>query len=292
MAVSFVERAVVFDRGEERLVGVVAEPAAARRLGVLVVVGGPQYRAGSHRQFVLLARRLAAEGYAVMRFDCHGMGDSTGPMQSFEEAGPDIDAAIGTLLDAGAGAEKVVLWGLCDAAAGALAYWHATRDPRVAGMVLLNPWVRSRVGHARTQIRHYYRQRVLDAAFWKKLLGGGVDVGEAARGFVRAARTMLAGARRDASGSEALSFQDRMAEGLRTFSRPVLLVLSGRDLTAREFLDYARSHRRWEGLLERSNVRQVEVADADHTVSSAPWRTEVENLTLAWLGELDRSAAR
>ncbi len=48
------------------------------RLGVLIVVGGPQYRVGSHRQFVLLARALAARGFAAMRFDCTGMGDSDG----------------------------------------------------------------------------------------------------------------------------------------------------------------------------------------------------------------------
>ena len=30
---------------------------------VLVIVGGPQYRAGAHRQFVQLARRLAAAGF-------------------------------------------------------------------------------------------------------------------------------------------------------------------------------------------------------------------------------------
>ena len=42
---------------------------------VLVVVGGPQVRAGSHRHFVQLARHLATHGHAVMRFDVRGMGD-------------------------------------------------------------------------------------------------------------------------------------------------------------------------------------------------------------------------
>jgi alpha/beta superfamily hydrolase len=48
---------------------------------VLVIVGGPQYRAGSHRQFTLLARSLAEQGFAVLRFDYRGMGDSTGAMR-------------------------------------------------------------------------------------------------------------------------------------------------------------------------------------------------------------------
>jgi len=52
--------------------------------GVLIVVGGPQYRVGSHRQFLLLSRRLAAEGHPVMRFDYRGMGDASGAMRGFE----------------------------------------------------------------------------------------------------------------------------------------------------------------------------------------------------------------
>ena len=68
------------------------QPAAAR--GVVVVVGGPQYRAGSHRQFTLLARALAARGIPVLRFDCRGMGDSEGAQRDFEQLDDDIGAAV------------------------------------------------------------------------------------------------------------------------------------------------------------------------------------------------------
>ena len=54
------ERGIVFGCAGEELVGVVHPVASPVARGVLVVVGGPQYRVGSHRQFVLLARRLAA----------------------------------------------------------------------------------------------------------------------------------------------------------------------------------------------------------------------------------------
>ena len=42
-------------------------------IAVLVVVGGPQYRVGSHRQFVSLARALARQGMTTVRFDYRGM---------------------------------------------------------------------------------------------------------------------------------------------------------------------------------------------------------------------------
>ena len=63
MVSAYLERALVFECEGEQLVGIVAAPEAAR-VGVLVIVGGPQYRAGSHRQYVLLSRRLASAGVA------------------------------------------------------------------------------------------------------------------------------------------------------------------------------------------------------------------------------------
>ena len=64
-----------------RLYGVLHRPRSRGRSGVLIVVGGPQYRVGSHRQFVLLARFLAGRSIPVLRFDYRGMGDSEGEQQ-------------------------------------------------------------------------------------------------------------------------------------------------------------------------------------------------------------------
>ena len=91
---NYTESPVVFEIAGEYALGLLAEPEISCDRGVLIVVGGPQYRAGSHRQFVLLARRLAAQGHSVFRFDCRGMGDSGGAMRSFEAFSEDIGAAI------------------------------------------------------------------------------------------------------------------------------------------------------------------------------------------------------
>ena len=71
------EVGLLFNCAGETLVGVLARPPSSQlqgSLGVVIIVGGPQYRAGSHRQFVSLARALAAAGHAVLRFDYRGMG--------------------------------------------------------------------------------------------------------------------------------------------------------------------------------------------------------------------------
>ncbi len=70
---------VVFPCGSDRLVGMLhrGDTDRRRQRGVVVVVaGGPQYRAGAHRQFVSLARKLAQHGYPVLRFDLRGMGEA------------------------------------------------------------------------------------------------------------------------------------------------------------------------------------------------------------------------
>jgi len=65
------ELAFTFDCEGETLVGILHQPTRpsqgrdAQRTGVVVVVDGPQHRAGSHRQFVHLARHLAAASPAL-----------------------------------------------------------------------------------------------------------------------------------------------------------------------------------------------------------------------------------
>lgn len=110
------EEAVVFGFAGEQLVGVLARPErsngeAGSRLGVLVVVGGPQYRVGSHRQFLLLSRKVAAAGFPVFRFDYRGMGDSSGEQRDFEAVSGDIGAAVDAFLKACPSVKEVVLWG-------------------------------------------------------------------------------------------------------------------------------------------------------------------------------------
>ena len=68
------EKALVFDCENEQLPGIVHRPSAPAARGVVILVGGPQYRVGSHRQFILLARFLAAQNFAVSRFDYLGSG--------------------------------------------------------------------------------------------------------------------------------------------------------------------------------------------------------------------------
>ena len=279
------ERALVFECGGERLYGILGLPtqAAACTRGVLVVVGGPQYRAGSHRQFTLLARDLAREGVATLRFDYRGMGDSEGTARGFEEVGDDLRAAINAFMAALPGMRQVVLWGLCDAASAIGMY--AARDPRVAGVVLLNPWVRTEDGLARATLRHYYGARLRDPAFWRQLLRGGLDWRRSLASLLallRKASGAPAPATNDGAGASA-ALPERMRAGLQAFRGQVLLVIAGQDLTAREFCDLADADAAWRGMLAPPRVTRRQIDAADHTFSRREWRDQVARWTAEWL---------
>lgn len=283
----YTEIPVLFGVSGESLPGICALPEAPFDCGVLIVVGGPQYRAGSHRQFVLLSRRLAEAGYPVFRFDYRGMGDATGATRSFEEVSEDIAAAIGVFRrQCQAPLSRVVLWGLCDAASAILMYVRATGDPCVCGLALLNPWARSEEGLAQTRVKHYYGQRLMQREFWQKLLAGKLKLAASLRGVLGNAGRAWRGAAR---GDDAPSFREHMAEGWRRFEGGVLLILSGRDYTAKEFIGETRRNPAWAGLLQAAKVSRVDLPDADHSFSSARWRERVADETLRWLASLRES---
>jgi exosortase A-associated hydrolase 1 len=285
---SYLESAFVFVSRGQSLPAILAAPEAARNTGVLLVVGGPQYRVGSHRQFVLLSRALAAAGIPVLRFDSGGMGDASGPLLNFEQIGADIAAAVDVFFARQPGLQRVVLWGLCDAASASLFY--AWRDPRVQGLVLLNPWVRTDAGLAQAYVQHYYRQRLLSREFWGKLLGGGVDVRGALKGFW----SKLKQARKVSSTQDSLltvqadsdagmPLPQRMLRGMQRFNGRVLLILSGDDLTAAEFRNLVAASPEWLQQMQGQTVQVQELTQANHTFSRRVWREQVERWTIDWV---------
>jgi exosortase A-associated hydrolase 1 len=267
-------RALTFACDGHWLYGVLDIPEQPRTRGVLFVVGGPQYRAGSHRQFALLARELAGDGCAAMRFDYRGMGDSEGEMRDFEQVDDDLRSAIDAFFAAVPGLTEVVLWGLCDGAAAAALY--AQNDARVSGLVLLNPWVRTEAGAAKATLKHYYRARLFDRGLWKKIASGRFSIGAAAASLRRLVSSAAA-----EPGNAALP--ERMAQGLARFNGKLLVLLSGADLTAQEFSDLASSDPAWKQRLTAPGASSKTLPKADHTFSRNHWHEQMAKWTRDWV---------
>lgn len=285
---AYLESTFVFASRGQSLPAILATPDGAQTTGVLLIVGGPQYRVGSHRQFVLLARALASVGIPALRFDSGGMGDASGSLLNFEQIDADIAAAVDVFFARQPGLQRVILWGLCDAASASLFY--AWRDSRIAGLVLLNPWVRTDAGLARAYVQHYYRQRLLSREFWGKLLGGGVDIRGALQGFWsklqqarQASPSPDLNRTAQADPDSSLPLPQHMLRGMQRFKGRILLILSGDDLTAAEFRNLVAASPEWQQQMQNQTVQVQELKRANHTFSRRDWREQVERWTIDWV---------
>ena len=87
------------------------------------------------------------------------------------------------------------------------------------------------------------------------------------------------------------NFIERMRAGWLAYDGPVLLVLSGDDLSAAEFRELVNDSPEWKAMMQSKNPRTFEIADANHTFSSEQWRVAVERETIAWIKQLQRDSA-
>jgi exosortase A-associated hydrolase 1 len=284
---NYYEKPLVFECGNCRLIGIASYPRQISTIGVLIIVGGPQYRSGSHRQFTLLARHLAENGIYSFRFDYRGMGDSEGKMKTFEDLNEDIQSAINAFFSITENLDKVVIWGLCDAASATLYYAHT--NPRVVGIVLLNPWVHTEVAAERARLKHYYLKRLLNQSFWLKLCTGQVYIMASLREITVSIKNLLISKlsfKTHQSPDKPINnknFIERMLSGLNLYSGKILILLSGNDLVSQEFQQLIQSDTDWKYACASPRIERIIIKGANHTFSSRIWRNEVSELTLKWI---------
>jgi pimeloyl-ACP methyl ester carboxylesterase len=133
------EYPVTFQAKENTLVGILTVPRARVRDTAVVLTTGGAYipSANRNRLSVRMAQQLAAEGFHVLRFDYHGVGESTGDIDGYRLDQPfadDLEAAVAWLRDAGLG--RFVLVGSCFGARTILA--TAERITGLVGAVLIS----------------------------------------------------------------------------------------------------------------------------------------------------------
>jgi pimeloyl-ACP methyl ester carboxylesterase len=132
----------------ENLLGVYCKPEtpASSRTAVIMLTPGMLHHVGPMRLHVQLARRLAEQGIASLRFDLSGIGESLAVGSqgtSLQRAQSEVGEAMDWLRSR-FGFEQFILFGLCSGADDALA--TAVHDDRVVGLSMLDgcgyrtPW--------------------------------------------------------------------------------------------------------------------------------------------------------
>ncbi|MDP2561299.1 hydrolase 1, exosortase A system-associated [Psychrobium sp. 1_MG-2023] len=283
---------VVFQSKGQWLNGIIHTGAGDTHQGVLIVVGGPQTRVGSNRQFVLLARALMAAGYHVMRFDYQGMGDSEGSEANFLDAEQDIEAAINTFKSNCPLVNDVALWGLCDAASAILLHQFCRQSPQINLLILLNPWVRTEQLQAETRVKNYYWNKILSKSFWQRLFKLDVNVFTAIKELIQSLIVMRGAGKASIKRESGVVFLKEnyvhyMQLGLKAFSGKVCFIFSGNDITADEFKQLIGKDSSWNQLVYRSEkIVLNEVPVANHTFASVEWRQRVIDITLEQLSHV------
>jgi dienelactone hydrolase len=153
------ERVVRFGP-QQSLAGILTAPREARHEAphVVLVNAGIVHRVGPNRLYVEIARRLAALGYPVLRFDLSGLGDSDAIAEGAslsESAVTDIRTAL-DFLESSRKAASFILCGLCSGANHSMLATFV--DARVAGALLIDPTTtrtrRSELVHIGRRLRH------------------------------------------------------------------------------------------------------------------------------------------
>jgi hypothetical protein len=80
-----------------------------------------------------------------------------------------------------------------------------------------------------------------------------------------------------------MNFREKMSGAWLKFSGRILLLLSDKDYTAKEFLGLTKQDQDWKKIWENPALICHEIPGADHTFSSALFRSQVEKLTLDYV---------
>ncbi len=265
---------------KNRMLGFIHRPENfATNIGLLIIVGGPQYHIGAHRQYVHMARHCATQGIAVMRFDYQGVGDSEGLYPGFEYITPDIHCAVYEFLKRTPEIQSVAIWGLCEGASAILL--GGAEHKAVSHIILANPWVRTESGLAKAFVKHYYLDRLKSQAFWRKIISRKLDIKSTAAGvFSNIKKAFIPP---DIQKDDNHPFPERMLSGLREFQGKSLMIMSEQDLVAREFDDLISADKRWQNTITEKISQRDDIPETDHTFSTERWRMKVAESTANWL---------
>jgi len=270
-----VNKAGYFRSGENELYYSACIPSErAERTGIVFVHAADGNRLGPHRMFVELARRFNGLGYATLRFDLAGCGDSSGTASN-----KSIDAEVFDVLNAvqfftePAELDEVILFGI---SRGARVCYRAMAEHELplAGMILLSapvPGGKAGLSSFAGQLKQYVCKFKQPSQVWR-LISGGADIGGIGRTLMTALKL---GGRYKRIKSRSFAT-----------TAPVLFIYARHDPIAEE------SSLHYKGVCKRDRVcfECCIINDANHSFFHYEWKEQIFDLSKRWLGAHARQA--
>ena len=303
-----------FDRVTQSVQEIVSFPCAGYQLrgslhrpalglesetAIVILNQGPLDRSGAHRLSVKCARRWAAHGFPVLRFDARGVGDSEGDWAIPEDGAPikmlyrNIEEGAWTLdtraavdhVCATTSVRKVVLAGVCGGAVSAL---HAAAHPAVIGVIMVGmpvrPWgdigIDSIVASQVEQEAKGYVKKLGKWKAWQRFFTGESDYRVLWGIASRYVRSRVFGERDDQlislNASMLKSFRAVQASGKR-----MLFVFPENDYLWVEFRDLFLST-----FKDRPPFDLYIIPKANHTFTEVAWQEQLFSTLEDWLQTL------
>ncbi len=285
---SIKEKAVLL--GPRRsLVGIVtpaAVPVDERSTSPAIVIlnSGIIHRVGANRLSVTLARSAAAAGFAAIRFDLSGVGDS----EPRGDARTPLDAAMTDIKEALDSAAKIagdgrfILVGLCSGADHAVVY--AGTDPRVVGIAILDPSIPRTPGYF---LRHY-GLRLLRGASWLNVISGRHPEIRALRKRMSGDQGSIKAEGPSLESPEVRAFLARAYSNAIKSGVRILTVLTTGSERQHNYAGQLKDAFPQVGFGDR--LRTEYFRGVDHTFRSEESRARVTRLIIAWAGLVQASS--
>ena len=282
----------------------VPDGVRSREIGIVLINAGPTDRAGPHRLYIKLARRLSAMGYPVLRFDPRGTGESQGYCSAVVETKPMIEffsiitqglwvpdtrMAIDHMISQ-TGCRSVILAGHCGGALTALAAGHdhaAVSALILSGTPVTASAMTGDVADLPEEILKrdsiLYVRKLLRPSAWLRFLSFRTDYRVLGAVLWARIRDRLGTPRKDASrdrGRKLSPWFLRPFEAARRNNKPMLFVYGDSDYLWREFeSNFLASV---EGAA-RSGFQLVVIENSNHNMTERVWQETAFGAITAWL---------
>jgi hypothetical protein len=273
-------------------------------LAVVMLSPGVKMRVGPQCLYRHIADELLRLGFPVLRFDCHGLGDSEGTqaesllrdVYNHIQVGRFVDDTVDAMdwMQREHGVRRFILSGLCGGAVtGLLA---GERDARVVGLfgIGLATVLSSRAVDASRYMttgqledaRRMYVRRLLSPHAWYRLLTLKADYRLIGRLAERVLPRRVRGSAQTVPPSPTDDANPRVPPAffaMLSSRRPMLLVFGGSDRLQWEFEEKFVARYR-ERLASLPPVYDVHIVpQANHVLSATEWQREMLDVAGAWL---------
>lgn len=273
------EKALTFPNAAgETLVGVLHLPAGEPRAAIVMLHGWSGYRTGPHQMLTRAARAFCEQGYAVLRFDFAGRGDSEGNTNL---------ATLATMRDDTKAAIQLVrqytnapLWllGLCSGCEIAV----AAVTENIGGVVLWSAPVFAALPSEERQAKKgadnlkKYARKLLQPATYLKVLRGDVDTKAVSKALAGGGGAASKNRESNEPGQLPPGFREASLRQWRNFRGPIFQVYGTADPIQKEAQEWYAGH--------CSKPPQVHLVEgANHSFYGLAWEHEVIESTIEWL---------